>query len=124
MQTDEQRRLQVPLRGLLTVIAGYVDHQMDGIGRRLVGSYTQLTEALRRRRLEEHPGDRILGQLFGVSLEAADYERGQAFIRGVVERAGEDGLGRLWRSERELPTPAELDAPGLWLARIDLPLEG
>jgi hypothetical protein len=27
----------------------------------------------------------------------------------------------LWVSERELPTPAELDAPGLWLARIDLP---
>jgi putative hydrolase len=123
MQTDEQRRLQVPLRALLTVIAGYVDHQMDIIGRRLIGSYAQLTEALRRRRLEEHPGDRILGQLFGVGLEAADYERGQAFIWGVVERAGEDGLGRLWRSERELPTPAELDAPGLWLARIDLPLE-
>jgi putative hydrolase len=124
MQTDEQRRVQVPLRGLLTVIAGYVDHEMDAIGRRLIGSYPQLTEALRRRRLEEHAGDRILGQLFGVSLEAGDYERGQAFVRGVVERAGEEGLGRLWRSERELPTPAELDAPGLWLARIELPLEG
>ena len=42
-------------------------------------------------------------------------------MQGVVERAGEDGLSRLWTSERELPTPAELDAPGLWLARIDLP---
>jgi uncharacterized protein (DUF2342 family) len=39
----------------------------------------------------------------------------------VVERAGEDGLARLWATERELPTPAEVDAPGLWLARIDLP---
>lgn len=124
MQTEEQRQVQVPLRGLLTVIAGYVDHQMDHVGRRLIGSYPQLTEALRRRRLEEHPGDRILGQLFGVSLDGADYERGQAFVRGVVERAGEEGLGNLWRSERELPTPAELDAPGLWLARIELPLEG
>jgi hypothetical protein len=26
----------------------------------------------------------------------------------------------LWRSERELPTPPEVDAPGLWLARIDI----
>ncbi len=41
----------------------------------------------------------------------------------MVERAGEDGLARLWATERELPTPAELDAPGLWLARIDLPEE-
>ena len=123
MQTDEQRRLQVPLRALLVAVAGYVDHIMDLVGRRLIGSYPQLTEALHRRRLEEHGGDKILGQLFGVSLDAVDYERGHAFVTGVVERAGEDGLARLWRSERELPTPAELEAPGLWLARIDLPAE-
>jgi uncharacterized protein (DUF2342 family) len=43
------------------------------------------------------------------------------FVRGVVERAGEEGLVRLWHSGKELPTPAELNAPGLWLARIDLP---
>ena len=42
-------------------------------------------------------------------------------VAGVVERAGKRGLERLWRGERELPTPAEVDAPGLWLARIDLP---
>jgi len=29
----------------------------------------------------------------------------------------------LWEAERMLPTPAELDAPGLWLARIELPEE-
>lgn len=121
MQTDEQRRLQVPLRALLVTIAGYVDHMMGSVGRRLIASYPQLTEALHRRRLEEHGGDKVLGQLFGVTLDAADYERGQTFVTGVLERSGEDALGRLWRSERELPTPAELEAPGLWLARIDLP---
>ena len=42
-------------------------------------------------------------------------------MAGVVERAGEDGLARLWEAERTLPTPAEIDAPGLWLARIELP---
>ena len=39
----------------------------------------------------------------------------------MVERAGPEGLERLWKSERNLPTPAEVDAPGLWLARIELP---
>ena len=94
---------------------------MDTVGRRLIGSYGPLTEALRRRRLEESSGTRILGQLFGVALDEASYERGAAFVRGIVDRAGDEGLSRLWHSERELPTPAELDAPGLWLARIDLP---
>jgi putative hydrolase len=121
LQNDEQRRLQVPLRALLAAVVGYVDHIMDVVGRRLIGSYGPLTEALRRRRLEETGGTRILGQLFGVALDEASYERGQAFVRGIVERAGDEGLARLWHSDRELPTPAELDAPGLWLARIDLP---
>ena len=121
LQNDEQRRLQVPLRSLLAAVVGYVDHIMDAVGRRLIGSYGPLTEALRRRRLEETGGTRILGQLFGVALDEASYERGQAFVYGIVERAGTEGLERLWHSERELPTPAELDAPGLWLARIDLP---
>ena len=123
LQNDEQRRLQVPLRALLAAVVGYVDHVMDAVGRRLIGAYGPLTEALRRRRLEETGGTRILGQLFGVALDEAGYERGEAFVRGIVERAGEEGLARLWRSPRELPTPAELDAPGLWLARIDLPDE-
>ncbi len=121
LQSDAQRRLQVPLRALLTVVVGYVDYTLDTVGRRLIGTYGPLTEALRRRRLEESTGTRTLGQLFGVALDEASYERGQTFVRGILERAGEEGLARLWRSDRELPTPAELDAPGLWLARIDLP---
>ena len=47
-------------------------------------------------------------------------QRGSTFVDGVVERAGQEGLARLWVSAAELPTPAEIDAPGLWLARIDL----
>jgi len=39
----------------------------------------------------------------------------------VVERAGTDGLRRLFTHPDNLPTPAEVDAAGLWLARIDLP---
>lgn len=121
MQSDEQRRIQLPLQSMLSAVTGYVDHVMDGVGRRLIGGYGPLTEALRRRRLEEHPGERLLGQLFGVSLDEAAYERGRAFVDGVVERAGEVGLGRLWDGAKDLPTPAEITAPGLWLARIDLP---
>jgi uncharacterized protein (DUF2342 family) len=41
-------------------------------------------------------------------------------VRGVVERAGVDGLNRLWERAEMEPTPNELVAPGLWLARIDL----
>jgi len=41
----------------------------------------------------------------------------------VVERAGPEALNRLWEAPRYAPTAPELEAPGLWLARIDLDLE-
>lgn len=109
------------LQALTAVVVGYVDWTMDTIGERLMGSYDQITEALRRRRVEESPADRFVEQLLGLDLTQEHYDRGAAFIDGVVERAGVDALDRLWKSERELPTPNEVDAPGLWLARIDLP---
>ena len=121
LESPAQRALTVPLQALLSAVVGYVDHVMDTVGRRIIGSYGPLTEALRRRRLEDGEGARFVARLLGVELTAASYERGASFVRGVVERAGEEGLARLWHSARELPTPAELDAPGLWLARIDLP---
>ncbi len=121
VQTDAQREVLVRLGTLTTTITGYVDHIMDVVGHGLVGAYEMVTEAMRRRRAEPSEGDRFASRLVGLALEPAQYERGEAFAEGVVDRAGQDGLRRLWHSEKELPTSAELDAPGLWLARIDLP---
>jgi putative hydrolase len=121
VQTDAQREVLARLATLTTVIVGYVDHVMEVVGHRLVGDYRMVTEAMRRRRSESSEGDRFAARLLGLALDPAQYDRGEAFVDGIVERAGEDALRRLWTGERELPTPAEVDAPGLWLARIDLP---
>jgi putative hydrolase len=121
MRSPGQQETLTRIETLTAVISGYVDHIMDSVGRGLIGSYGQITEALRRRRVEASDGDRFAARLLGLELGRGQYERGANFIRGVVERAGDEGLARLWMSERELPTNAEVDAPGLWLARIDLP---
>lgn len=116
-----QRELQPRLVALCAAVAGYVDHVMDEIGTNLIGSsYGMLTEAVRRRRVEADPSDRFVERLLGLELDQAQYDRGEAFIEGIVERAGDEVLARLWSDESHLPTPAEVDAPGLWLARIDL----
>ena len=123
VQTPEQRQVRERIEILLTAIVGYIDHVVETIGRPLIGSYDRLVEAMRRRHADANEGEHFAARLLGLELGRAQYERGSAFARGVVERAGEEGLRRLWTSERELPTAAELDAPGLWLARIDLPDE-
>jgi uncharacterized protein (DUF2342 family) len=46
-------------------------------------------------------------------------ERAQQFIAGVLERAGDDGVALLLAKQGNLPTPAEIVAPGLWLARLE-----
>jgi putative hydrolase len=121
IQSPEQRALLPRLESIVTVIVGYVDWVIDAVGSKLIGNVGMLNEALRRRRVEAGEGDRFVEHLLGLELGQAQYDRGSRFVEGVVERAGRDGLARLWRSARELPTPAEIDAPGLWLARIDIP---
>lgn len=121
VQTPAQVEAVARVEALAAVVEGWVDHVVGGIGRRLLPSYPSLHEAVRRRRAEATWGDRYAARLLGIGLRQAAYERGRSFISGVLERAGEDALGRLWASPRELPTPNEVDAPGLWLARIELP---
>ena len=123
IQSDAQRALLPRIGALTAAVTGYVDHVMGSVGRRLIGSYDQLVEAFRRHLVEESPGDTYVARLFGLQPDQAHYDRATAFAEGVVERAGERALDRLWSSERELPTAAEIEAPGLWLARIDLPAD-
>lgn len=115
-----QEELRPRLDSLVVALVGWVDHVMDEVGGGLVGNYGQVTEAMRRRRVQTSQADRFVERLFGLNLTQARVDLGSTFIEGVVERAGEEGLARLWERSEHLPTPAELAAPGLWLARIDL----
>ena len=106
------------------MLEGYADDVLERIGESLIPSFAQIHEAMQRHRHRAGRGRAVHRRLLGLELGREDYERGDAFCRGVIERAGLDGLNRLWeRAERMLPTPNELDAPGLWLARIDLDLD-
>ena len=119
--TPDVRRTSDQLTAIAIVVDAYADHVADLVGRHLVGAHAALAEAWYRRRIERGKGEEAAGALFGLDLDQVQVDRGRAFVAGVIERAGEEQLGRLWTSERTLPTPAEVDAPGLWLERIDLP---
>jgi len=118
--SPEQRHISNTLTALTTSIGAYVDHVTAGIAATLTSSPAALGEAWYRYRVEDAKGEQAFAGLFGLNVGQAEVDRGTAFIDGVVERAGENALARLWADERDLPTPAEVDAPGLWLARIGL----
>ncbi|HMR94500.1 MAG TPA: zinc-dependent metalloprotease [Microthrixaceae bacterium] len=118
MQSDAQRELMPRIETLVATIEGYVDHVLDRLGRRLLADYDRVTEAMRRRRVEFGPERRFVERLFGLELRQATFDRGASFVEGLVDRAGVEVLDELWVDVERLPTPAELGAPGLWLARV------
>ena len=120
VRSPQQEALLPYLEALVAVIIGFVDYTMDQIGNNLIPSYPMMTEALRRRRVETGEAERFVEKILGLNLTQEQVDRGVSFIGGVVERAGSKGLDRLWGNESNLPTPSEVDAPGLWLARLDL----
>lgn len=115
-----QQALAPKLDAIICVIICYVDHVVDTVANRILGNGAQISEAFRRRRVESSSQDQYVEQLFGIYLTDDQVDRGEKFIAGVIERAGETGLTRLWTRDGNLPTPNEIAAPGLWIERINL----
>ena len=125
MRTERQEPLLAELQRFVSVLEGYTDVVVASLGERMVTSHGRLDEALRRHRLERGDATGFVDRLLGLELERSHYDAGVAFCRGVVERSDGtlDQLNRLWTDQSMVPTETELAAPGLWLARIDLPNE-
>ena len=120
MRSPEQEALAPFLDARVAAVTGYVDHVVDAVGSRILGNASPIAEAVRRRRLDGRTDADLAEKLLGVSLPRALQRRGAEFVSGVIERAGEDPLRGMLSSAERLPTPNELDAPGLWLARLGI----
>lgn len=121
VRSPAQAALQPQLDAAMAAIIGYVDHVVDAVTKRLIGGDAQrISEAVRRRRIETSPDDVFVERLLGLHLTRQQVERGRAFITGVGERGGNEAINKLLDIPGSIPTPAEIDAPGLWLARLDL----
>lgn len=119
----ELRQANAELTTLVAAIVGYVGHVVDTVAERAIGARLPVREAMRRRRAERFEDEKAAEALLGLRADQEVYERGESFIKGVLERNGERDLSTLFVIEANLPTPPEMDAPGLWLERIHLPTE-
>jgi putative hydrolase len=120
--SPEQQALRPRLDALVAVVVGYTDWIVDAVAVRVVGGNAlRIAEAVRRRRVESTASDTFVEQLLGIRLGDDQVARGKRFVQGVVDRAGDAGLVALLRRPDAVPTPNELDAPGLWLARLEHP---
>jgi putative hydrolase len=120
MRSERQTPLLASLQRFVSVLEGYTDIVVETLGERMMTSHARIDEALKRHRLDRGEAAAFVDRLLGLELDRGHYDVGIAFSRGVVERGGMEQLNRLWSGPEMMPTPTELEAPGLWLARIDL----
>ena len=119
VQSPEQRALRPRLDAAVAAVVGYTDWVVDAVAVRVIGGEAlRIAEAVRRQRVELTPDDIFVEKLLGIRVGDDQVARGKAFVQGVVDRVGEHGLTRLLQLPDALPTPNELDAPGLWIARV------
>jgi len=119
VRSSEQLALEPELDAAVAVTIGVIDWVVDAVAVRIIGGNSlQIAEAARRRRAEASPDDIFVERLLGIRLGAEQTARGKAFVQGVVDRAGEHGLAPLFNDPDSVPTPNEIEAPGLWLARV------
>jgi putative hydrolase len=121
VRSPEQIDMAPVLEAAIAAVVGYVDYMVDAVAVRVIGGDAlRIAEAARRRRIEASAEDVFIERLLGLQVTASLVQRGKTFVGGVVDRAGEGALLALFTAADGLPTPAELDAPGLWLARLEL----
>jgi coenzyme F420 biosynthesis associated uncharacterized protein len=117
----ERRILVDRIQATMAVVEGHAEHVMDAVGAEVIPSQAALRAALERRRVDRSGPMRLLERVLGFELKLRQYRDGKRFCDAVVERAGIEGLNRVWSAPHALPTLAELADPEAWLARTAVP---
>jgi putative hydrolase len=115
---DPEQRLRIArVQSFMAGAEGYGDHVMESVGQRMLSSYGQVDEALRRHREGRH-GAQALERLLGIELRQEQYRAARAFCARASELTDEATLAKMWESAESLPSMPELEEPTLWLTRM------
>lgn len=121
LMTGDQRLAFDRVQATMSVIEGYSDYVMDGVGRKTVPGYASLTRRMAASRANRPPLDTAVFRLTGLDVKMEQYRLGESFCSEVASRQGMAGLNRVWEGPGSLPTLEEVRDPGLWMLRMERP---
>lgn len=98
----------------------YVEYVAHKNIEELIPSAGLIREARKRIVVTTSKAEHFVEQLFGVDVSAKNYEIAQAFVDGILEREQENALHAIWSNWDLMPTVSEFNAPGLYLARLEM----
>ncbi len=115
---EDRWKLVERMQAAMSLIEGHAEHTMDAIGAEVLPSLPRLRTAMTRRRENRGLPWRVLERLLGLELKLRQYEIGRRFCDAVVGAGGPQALALVWSGPETLPTPAELEDPSVWIARV------
>lgn len=114
--SDEQRAIVDEAQALMTLLEGHGNATMYQAAGSLVSDPSAVRSAFDQRRTDL--GTRVLSAVAGLELKRRQYDRGEAFVRHVVDHAGTDGLNRAFDRPGTLPDLEEIEDPDRWMRRV------
>ena len=114
--TPRQQQTLDRIQALMSLHEGHGHVVMDRIGARELTAQERMSATLKARRSD--PRTAALLRLTGLEMKIRQYERGERFVKAVDRVAGWDALEAVWESADALPTIAEIEEPGRWMARV------
>jgi coenzyme F420 biosynthesis associated uncharacterized protein len=106
------------LQAVMSVLEGYANFVMHRVGRQHLDNFDELEAAFARRRAQRTVVERAVLAITGINMKMRQYEVGERFCEVVAEAGGVTLLNRVWEGAETMPSPAELRAPDLWVARV------
>jgi coenzyme F420 biosynthesis associated uncharacterized protein len=118
VQTPEQKEILDRLVGLMSLLEGHADWAMDAVGEAVVPGLSEVRARFEQRRKGGGGLDQVLRRLFSLDAKLAQYRDGAAFVRGVIELVGVEGLNAAFTSAETLPMREEIADPRRWADRV------
>ena len=115
---EEHRSAVADVVAVMSLLEGHADVVMDAGGPELIPTLPEIRSRFEARRDGKGRLDVLMRRILGLDAKVAQYRTGAAFVRGVLERVGHEGLNVVWRDPRALPSAAEILDPGAWVSRV------
>ena len=118
VHNPEQREILDRIQGFMSLVEGYSNFVMDGVGREILPGFREMKESFARRRDSKTGAERFIEKVLGFDLKLQQYQVGELFCREVAEEEGVGFLNLAWRREENLPTREEIHHPFVWIERM------
>jgi coenzyme F420 biosynthesis associated uncharacterized protein len=116
--SPEQREIVRHVQGVMSLLEGHASYVMNEVARSEVQDLGRMRKALSERRRRAGSMERSFQRAIGFDRKIEQYDAGERFVRGVVGRAGMDGMNRVWLAPEALPSVEEIAEPDRWVARV------